>query len=348
MADGATDWTGAGNTVGCGGAGPRRVVVITGASSGIGRCTAVLFGRNGWDVGLVSRGAAGLEAVRAELAGAGARAAVAVADVADGAALEGAAAALDRVLGPADVWVNCAGNGVFGPFLDVPDDEFRRVTDVTYMGTVNGTRVALRRMVPRNRGVVVNVCSAVVFGSLPCLSSYSGAKHAVRGFTDSVRHELEEAGSRVRLVSVFPPAVNTPFFSHAVSHLPRPPRPAKPVYQPDVVADAVLLAATGRRHEIAVSGVTAAFALSSRLMPGLVRWAIGRLGSGGQMTDSAEAARLHVPTLAGPSAAASGAYGPFSAEARGFSMQVWALRHRGMVAGAAVAAAGALAVAAMR
>ena len=324
------------------------MVVITGASSGIGRCAALLFGRRGWAVGMVARGAAGLDSVLAELACAGVPSAAAVADVADGAALDEAAAALEAALGPVDVWVNCAGNGVFGPFLDVPEAEFRRVTEVTYLGTVNGTRAALRRMVPRRGGVVVNVCSATVFGSLPCLSSYSGAKHAVRGFTDSVRHELEGCGCGVRLVTVFPPAVNTPFFSHAVSYLPRPPRPAKPVYQPDVVAEAILLAASGRRREVEVSGVTVVFALASRLLPGAVRWAIGRLGSGGQMTDDPDAARLHAPTLALPSLRASGVYGPFGAEARRFSTQLWALRHRGMVAGAVAAALGVWVAMAMR
>ena len=326
----------------------RRVVVITGASSGIGRCTALLFGRHGWAVGLVARGAAGLDSIRAELADAGGCAAVAVADVADGAALDHAASVLEAALGPIEAWVNCAGNGVYGAFLRVTEAEFRRVTDVTYMGTVNGTRAALRRMVPRGQGVVVNVCSAMVFGSLPSLSSYSGAKCAVRGFTDAVRHEMREAGSRVRLTTIFPPAVNTPFFSHAATHLPRPPRPAKPVYQPDVVADAILLAAMSNRREIQVSGVTAVFALASRLVPGAVRWAIGRLGSSGQMTDSPEAARLHAPTLVRPSDTASGVYGPFGAESRGFSVQMWLSRHRAVTAGVAVAAAGVLAVMAMR
>lgn len=326
---------------------PRRVVVITGASSGIGRCTAGLFARHGWDVGLIARGQDGLDSIRADLAVCGTHTAIAVADVADAAALERAGDHLDRVLGAVDVWVNCAGNGVYGAFLDVPEDEFRRVTDVTYMGTVNGTRVALRRMVPRGRGVVVNVCSAMVFGSLPALSSYAGAKAAIRAFSDSVRHELEEAGSPVRLTVIYPPAVNTPFFSHASSHQPLPPRPAPPVYQPDIVADAILLAATTPRREIEVSGVTVLFALASRLVPGLVRWAIGRLGSTRQTTSDPEARRLHAPTLAAPSGAAACVYGPFSGESRGFSVQMWLNRRRGLVAGM-VAAAGLLAVLAMR
>lgn len=324
-----------------------RVVVITGASSGIGRCTAALFARQGWDVGLIARGAEGLCSLQSELAAHGTHAAAA-ADVADAAALEQATAALERELGPIDVWVNCAGNGVYGAFLDVPEDEFRRVTDVTYMGTVNGTRVALRRMVPRGRGVVVNVCSAMVFGSLPALSSYAGAKAAIRAFSDSVRHELEEARSPVRLTVIFPPAVNTPFFSHAPSYMPLPPRPAKPVYQPDIVADAILLAATTPRREIEVSGITVVFALASRLLPGTVRWAIGRLGAERQTTGDPEVQRLHAPTLHAPSGLSSCVYGPFGRGSRAFSTQMWLNRRRGVVAGVAAAAVGLLAVLAMQ
>lgn len=315
-----------------------RVVVITGGSSGIGRAAAVLFARNGWQVGLIARGEAGLAASHAEVAGAGARAACCAADVSDATALEHAAGYLDRQLGPVGAWVNCAGNGVYGAFMDVPPEEFARATDVTYMGTVNGTRAALRRMLPRDAGVVVNVCSAIAFHGLPMLSSYSGAKHAVRGFTDSVRHELIHERSRVRLTTIYPPAVNTPFFSHAASHMPLPPRPARPVYQPEIVADAILLATTSTRREIEVSGITVLFALASRLVPGLVHLAIQRLGPAGQMTDNPEAARRRNPTLFTPSAAASGAHGPFDAESRGFSVQMWATRRRLALAAVAVAA----------
>ena len=308
------------------------VVVITGASSGIGRCAALRFAREGWRVGLIARGAAGLASIRDELLAAGAQAAAAPADVSDDAALEAAAAALEAELGPVAVWVNCAGNGVYGRFLDVPADEFRRVTDVTYMGTVNGTRAALRRMVPRNAGTIVNVCSAIVFHGLPTLSSYTGAKCAVRGFGESIRHELAGMGSRVWLSTVFPPAVNTPFFSHAPTHMPGTPRPAKPVYQPEIAADAILLAATSRRAELQVSGTTVVFALATKLVPALVDLAIGRLGSAGQTTFDPEAARRHRPTLHAPSAHPSGSHGPFDAESRRFSIQMWLLRRRAVLA----------------
>ncbi len=308
-------------------------VVITGASSGIGRCAALMFGRRGWKVGLIARGVAGLESIRRELEDAGVAAISAVADVVDGAALDAAAEAIEAALGPTDVWVNCAGNGVFGRFLDVPEAAFRQVTEVTYLGTVNGTRVALRRMLPRGEGAVVNVCSAIVFHALPVLSSYSGAKCAVRGFSQSVRHELRQEGSRVRVSTVFPPAVNTPFFSHAASYLPGSPRPAKPVYQPEVAADAVVYAATHRCDELQVSFTTVVFAFATRVVPGLVGMAIQRLGSAGQTTHCPEAARARDPTLAAPSMRQSGCHGPFGAESRGFSVQMWLLWRRGRVAG---------------
>ena len=322
-----------------------RVVVITGASSGIGRCTAALFSSKGWQVGLIARGGPGLDTLRQELAAGGGRAVALIADVQDGAALERAAALIEGTLGPIDVWVNCAGNGVYGRFMDVPECEFRAVTNVTYLGAVNGTRVALRRMRPRDAGTIVNVCSAIAFHGMPLLSSYSGAKHALRGFTAALRGELRQEGSRVQVTTIYPPAVNTPFFSRAASHLTKPPRPMWPVYQPEVVAGSIHLAATSRRGEMQVGGITVLFAFASRMMPGVVRWAIGRLGSHRQTTRCPEAARLHVPTMAAPSTAVSGVYGPFSGEARRFSVQMWASRHRGVLAGAALAVAGMLAAA---
>lgn len=311
----------------------RRVVVITGASSGIGRCTAALFARRGWDVGLIARGEAGLDAARRDVEASGARACTAAADVSDAGALERAADAIERALGPIEAWVNCAGNGVFGTFMQVTPEEFRRVTDVTYLGTVNGTRTALKRMLPRGIGTVVNLCSAVAFHGLPLLSSYSGAKCAVRGFTEALQAELAGESSRVRLAIVYPPAVNTPFFSHAASHLARPPRPCRPVYQPEIVADGIHLAATSRRREVKVGGITVLFALGTRLVPRVVTRLIGRLGYEGQTTDLPEAMRLRDPTLFAPSSNPSSIHGPFGREAFRRSIQMWASRHRRAVLG---------------
>lgn len=314
-----------------------RTVVITGGSSGIGRATAVRFARAGWRVGLIARGAAGLDAAARELAALGARVETAVADVSDDAATESAAGRIEAALGAIDVWINCAGNGVFGRFLDVPDREFRRVTDVTYGGTVNGTRAALRRMRARDRGTVINVCSGVAFHGMPLLTSYSGAKYAVRGFGDAVRSELLQENSRVMVTTVFPPAVNTPYFRHAASHLRRPPRPAKPVYQPEVVAEAIFRAALAPRREVEVSTTTVLFALANRLSPAVMDRVIRRLGYDGQTTDSHCAALSRDPTLFEPSAVASGARGDFDDEARSFSLQGWADRHRWPLAAAGLA-----------
>ena len=305
-----------------------RTVVVTGASSGIGRCTAALFSAQGWRVGLIARGMAGLKATEGELRATGGLAAAISADVADAAAVERAADHLEQMLGPIDVWINCAGNGVFGPFLSVSDEEFRRVTDVTYNGTVNGTRAALKRMLPRNRGTIVNVCSGIAYHGMPLLSSYSGAKHAVRGFTDAIRSELSQERSGVHITIVYPPAVNTPFFSHAVSHMAKPPRPMSPVYQPDLVAEGIFRAATTRSREIQIGGITVLFGLFTKLFPHLIDRAIRLLGYAGQMTDCPEARRLRNPTLFAASPMAGCSHGPFNNLARGFSCQMWLTRHR--------------------
>ncbi len=310
-----------GRTRGAGSA--PSTVIIAGASSGIGRCTALLFAQSGWRVGLIARGAAGLAAVQSDISAAGGQAYMVVADVCSEPCLEAAAAEIEQALGAVDVWVNCAGNGVYGRFVDVPACEFDRVTEVTYCGTVNGTRVALRRMLPRNRGVVVNVCSAIAYHGMPLLTSYSGAKAAVRGFTDGIRAELAHEKSHVHVTIVFPPAVNTPFFSHATTHMTRPPRPAKPVYQPDIVAKAILTAASSRQREIRVGAITTLFDFANRVVPGMIDMAIGRLGYEGQETDSPAAAALREPTMFAPSIKASGSRGPFDNEARGLPWLDW-------------------------
>jgi len=302
--------------------GVARVVVITGASSGIGRAATELFGRKGWRVGLVARGGAGLRAACEDVGRLGARAVAVQADVTDHHALETAALAIEDALGPIDVWVNCAGNATFGRFLDTPPEAFQRVTEVTYLGAVNGTRVALRRMMPRDRGRIVNVCSAIAFHGMPLLSSYSGAKHAMRGFDQAVRAELSQERSQVRLTTLFPPAVNTPFFDHAVSHMGLPGRPMAPVYQPEIVARAIHVAATGGHGEMNVSFTTVLFSLCARLAPGLIKLAISRLGYGGQLTDLAAALERYEPTLFAASDRPSPVRGAFDDCARSRSWHV--------------------------
>lgn len=311
---------------------PARVAVITGGSSGLGRCTAAIFARHGWRVGLIARGAAGLAASATDVTAAGGAAAVAVADVTDSAALAAAADAIERALGPAEVWINAAGNGVYGRFIDVPEAEFRQVTDVTYLGTVNGTRVALGLMRPRNRGTIVNVCSGVVFHGLPLMTSYSGAKAAVRAFGQALRIELAFERSAVRVSTVFPPAVNTPFFHHAISHMGWPARPVPPVYQPDVVARGIYMAAITGRPEMTISGTVACFALMSRIAPVLTGTVVRRLGVEGHLTRDAAAEHGAAPTVFAPSAEPSSVHGAFGQRARRWSMQMGLRRLYGRLA----------------
>jgi len=300
-----------------------RVVVITGGSSGIGRSTAALFARHGWHVGLIARGAEGLAASRRDVELAGACAAIAQADVTDTKALGEAANAIVASLGPIDVWINCAGNGVYGRFGDVPEREFRRVTDVTYHGTVNGTRVALAHMRPRGQGRIVNVCSAIAFHGLPLMSSYAGAKAAVRAFGQAVQGELKLEKSPIGISTVFPPAANTPYFSHATSHMGWPARPAWPVYQPEVVAQGILQAVAGRRREMTISGTVVAFSLATRLVPSLVALAMGKMGIERQATADPDARRLLEPTLFAPSQRVFDVHGPFGQGARRRSVHLW-------------------------
>ncbi|MGD0102834.1 MAG: SDR family oxidoreductase [Rhodopila sp.] len=308
-------------------------IIITGGSSGIGRCTAALFARRGWRVGLIARGEAGLADAAADVKAEGAQAATAVADVTTSIALRVAADAIVAELGPPDVWINCAGNGVYGRFTAVPETQFDRVTAVTYGGTVNGCRVALALMAPRGEGTIVNVCSAIAFHGVPHITSYAGAKAAVRGFAQALQAELRIERSRIRVCTVFPPAVNTPFFSHAVSYMGLPARPAPPVYQPEIVAAGIHLAATLGRAETVVGGTAAAFSLATRLSPRLVAFLMSRLRFDSHITHDPEAARLHQPTLLAPSTEASPIHGPFGRHARRRSFQMWLARNGSVLSG---------------
>ncbi len=265
----------------------------------------------------------GLDDAAMELRQFGAAVATAPADVSCCATLKAAADTIIAALGPPDVWINCAGNGVYGEFAAVPAAEYDHVTAVTYGGTVNGCRIALGSMVPRGHGTIVNVCSAIAFHGMPLMTSYAGAKAAVRGFAQALRAELRMRRSAVRICTVFPPAVNTPFFSHAVSHMGWPARPAPPVYQPEVIAAGIYLAARLGRAEVLISGTAALFSLATRISPRLIAFAMTRLGFDGQLTRDPEAAQLQAPTLFAPAGAASPVRGPFGRKARGRSIHLW-------------------------
>ena len=306
-----------------------RVVAITGASSGIGRAAAQAFARKGWRVGLIARSADTLAAVRRDVETLGSAACVAAADVADSAALEAAAARIEQELGPIDAWINNAGTSVYGRFLDVTEEEFRRVTETNYFGAVNGTRVAMRRMVPRDRGTIVQILSAISYRGVPLQSAYSGTKYGVRGFTEAVRCELIHDGSAVHLTMVHPPAVNTPFYNHAESHMPKPVRPPPPVYQPEIVADAIYFAATNRRREVKVSATTVGISAVNAVAPALFDYAIGKFGLRAQQSNKDGAVAKRDSNLFKAAGEPGPTHGPYDSESLSFSPQMWLTEHRG-------------------
>ena len=224
-----------------------EVVVITGASAGVGRATVRAFAKKGAHVGLLGRGAEGLEAAKQEVEASGGKAIALPVDVANAEQVEAAAAAVEQNFGPIDIWLNNAMTSVFSPVREMTAEEFRRVTEVTYLGCVYGALAALRRMLPRNAGVIVQVGSALAYCGIPLQAAYCGANHAIQGFTESLRCELLHDASRVRVMMVQLPALNTPQFSWVKSRLPNKPQPVPPIFQPEVAADAMF----GRRNIIA-------------------------------------------------------------------------------------------------
>jgi NAD(P)-dependent dehydrogenase (short-subunit alcohol dehydrogenase family) len=246
-----------------------EVVVITGASAGIGRATARAFAREGAHIGLLARGRAGLEGAKRDVESLGGKALVLPTNVADPGAIERAADAVEKELGPIDIWVNDAMCSVFSPFSEIGPEEFKRVTEVTYLGFVYGTMAALKRMRPRNRGTIIQVGSALAYRGIPLQSAYCGAKHAIQGFTESVRCELLHDNCDVKLTMVQMPAVNTPQFDWVKSRLPHKPMPVPPIYQPEVAADAIVWAARHYRREWYVGGTTAFVIPANKVAPGL-------------------------------------------------------------------------------
>ena len=318
----------------------RRVVVVTGAGYGVGRAVAEAFGRRGASVALLSRGEESLEAAREAI---GADALAVPTDVADDEAVEAAAARVERELGPIDVWVNCAMATIFAPFHEVTAAEYRRATEVTYLGYVWGTMAALRRMRARDRGSIVQVGSALAYRAIPLQSPYCGAKHAVRGFTDAVRTELIHDRSRVRVTSVHLPATNTPQFDVGRSRMPRLPRPVAPVYQPEVAAEAVVWASERERREVWVGASTVATIVGNRLAPWLGDLYLARNGYGAQQ-DREAAPSGRPDNLFAPVQGAHGAHGRFGDESAARSVQLRLALHRDTLLALAGAAAAALAL----
>jgi NAD(P)-dependent dehydrogenase (short-subunit alcohol dehydrogenase family) len=313
-----------------------RVVVVTGASGGIGRATAQLFGARGDTVALLARGARGLDGARRDVESLGGTAAVYTVDTADAVGLDLVADQIEAELGQIDVWVNVAFTSVFARFVDIEPEEFERVTQVTYLGFVNGTRSALHRMLPRDRGTIVQVGSTLAYRGIPLQSAYCGAKHATQGFHESLRTELLHEGSQVRVTMVQMPAVNTPQFSWVLSRLPRQAQPVPPIYQPEVAARAVLYAADHPdRREYWVGGTTMATLLVNAVAPGLLDRYLARTGYNAQQTDQVkppnQPANLWEPAD-GEDGDDFGAHGLFDQRAHARSLQVWASQHHGPLA----------------
>src|SRR5207248_2771484 len=303
-------------------------VAITGASAGVGRATARKFARSGARVALLARGRDGLEAARKEVEEFGAKALVVLVDVADAEQVEAAAVQIEAEFGKIDIWINNAMVSVFSPIKEMTPEEFRRVTEVTFLGCVYGTLAALKRMLPRDRGTIVQVGSALAYRSIPLQAAYCAAKHAMRGFTDSLRCELLHQKSKVRVTMVQLPALNTPQFGWVKSRLPRKAQPVPPIFQPEVAAEAIHFAAHHPRREFYVGWPSVKAIVANKIAPSLLDRILARRGYESQQYDGAEDPnRPH--NLWAPVASDQGAHGDFDARAKTWSAQWWLNEHRG-------------------
>jgi NAD(P)-dependent dehydrogenase (short-subunit alcohol dehydrogenase family) len=316
--------------------------VVTGASAGVGRATVRAFAQHGASVGLIARGRDGLEGAQREVRAQGGEAVVVPTDVADPAALESAADEIERRLGPITIWVNNAMVSVFSPFKEMEPEEFKRVTEVTYLGVVYGTMTALRRMLPRDHGSIIQVGSALAYRGIPLQSAYCGSKHAIQGFTESVRCELLHDKSSVTIAMVQMPALNTPQFGWVKTRLPRHPQPVPPIFEPEVAAEAIVWAAHHpHRRELYVGAPTTATVLGDKAASPLLDRYLARTGFKSQQTD--EPVQPNRPNnLWEPLAGDAGARGRFSSKAHGRSFQLVAATHRSVLVPAALAAGGLL------
>jgi NAD(P)-dependent dehydrogenase (short-subunit alcohol dehydrogenase family) len=301
---------------------PKQVVVITGASAGVGRATVRAFARQGADIGLLARGSDGLEAARREVEAAGGRGLVLPVDVAHADEVEAAAGRVERELGPIDVWINNAMVSVFSPVRELTAEDIHRVTEVTYLGVVYGTLAALKRMLPRDRGAIIQVGSALAYRGIPLQAAYCGAKHAVQGFTESLHCELLHDKSRVHVSMVNLPAMNTPQFDWVKSRLPRKPQPVPPIYEPELAADAIVWAASHRRREISVGGTTVAAIWGDKIASGLFDRYLARTGYDAQQTDQPADPRRR-DNLWNPLPGDHGAHGRFASRSTDSRLQTW-------------------------
>jgi NADP-dependent 3-hydroxy acid dehydrogenase YdfG len=318
----------------------KEVVVITGSSAGLGRAIAREFGKNGASVGLLARGREGLEGARQEIESMGGKALALPTDVADAEAIEAAAKTVEEKLGPIDIWINNAMASVFSPVKEMKPEEYKRVTEVTYLGVVYGTLSALKRMLPRDRGTIVQIGSALAYRSIPLQSAYCAAKHAIAGFTDSLRCELIHDQSHVRLTMVQMPALNTTQFGWVKSRLKHKAQPVPPIFQPEVGARAVYWASHHERREIYVAGPTVEAIVGNKVAPGILDHYLGRTGYDSQQTQQPEDPN-RPDNLWKPVPGDHGAHGTFDARSHEHSYELWTALHRNWLALALGAAAAA-------
>ena len=309
-----------------------RVIVVTGASAGVGRAVVQRFARiEGAHIGLIARGHEGLEGARRDVEALGGKALVLPCDVADADAVEAAAERVEQEFGPIDVWVNVAMASVFSPIKEMTAAEFKRVTEVTYLGYVHGTLSALKRMLPRDHGHIVQVGSALAYRGIPLQAAYCASKHAIQGFMDSLRAELIHDKSQVVATMVQMPALNTPQFDWSKSRMPNRAQPVPPIYQPEVAAEAVVFASKNQRREIYVGLPTVVAIVGNKVLPGLGDWYLGKTGYQGQQTDQ-KADPSQPDNLYEPVEGDRGAHGRFDDRAVSFSPQLWTDLHRNWVA----------------
>lgn len=325
------------------GKGTADVVVVTGASAGLGRAVARAFGERGAHVGLLARGRDGLEGAKRDIEAAGGKALALPTDVAHADEIEAAAAKVEQEFGPITIWVNNAMVSVFSPVKEMKPEEFQRVTEVTYLGQVYGTMAALKRMLPRDSGSIVLVGSALAYRSIPLQSAYCASKHAIKGFYESLRSELIHDHSHVRLSMVQMPAMNTPQFTWVKSRLPNKPQPVPPIYEPEVGAEAVVWAAYHDRPEVLVGTPTVKAVQGNKILgtflPGLLDHYLARTGYTSQQTDEPVSPDRQ-NNLWEPVPGDHGAHGPFDDRAHDQSWELWATLHRSWLYGAAAGAAG--------
>jgi short-subunit dehydrogenase len=305
-----------------------RVIVVTGAAAGVGRATAEMFAKTeGAHLGLIARSQQGLESAQRAVEHLGGKAIIIPCDVTDADGIEAAAERVERELGPIDVWVNVAMTSVFSFIRETTPAEFKRVTDVCYLGYVNGTLAALKRMLPRNHGQIIQVGSALAYRGIPLQAAYCASKHAIQGFMDSLRAELIYEKSNVVATMVQMPALNTPQFDWCKSRLPYKAQPVPPIYQPEVAAKAIIYASKSKRREIYVGLSTVIAIVGNKLFPRLGDYYLGKTGVQGQQTEELEDANkpynLYEPVGGDP-----GAHGRFDSRARHFSPQLWTDMHR--------------------